>query len=297
MLLRNHKKRIQKFTQWQKVPHRVKPMSQDDHVCATCGRHYVGNYCPQCGQSSQIGRYSFKNALLLFIDVWGLGNRGMFRALRDLMLRPGYMIRDYLRGMQMAYFPPFKMLFLICTLSLLIETGLNVKGINRYEQYMELEKQYTQRKQAEAEADTTLTTERKKLHIAVYNMIYTVEDKVRQYPQLAVLVYMLLFSGPLYLLFRHCPAIPDLRFSECFVAMVYIINMLLIFIIIPSLLCFGFETEEIFDLMVMLLAIVPIKQLSGYSYWSTIWRILVAFIPFSIIVMAMYVIIFLILYL
>ncbi len=296
MLLRNHKKRIKKFTQWQKVPHRVKPMSQEDHVCATCGRHYVGNFCPQCGQSSQIGRYSFKNAFLLFIDVWGLGNRGMFRAIRDLMLRPGYMIRDYLRGMQMAYFPPFKMLFLICALSLLVETGLNIKGINRYQQYMEMEKEYATRKKAEAKADKTHTAEWKEIQVAVYDMIYIAEGKVRQNPQLAVLVYMLLFSGPLYLLFRHCPAIPDLRFSECFVAMVYIINMLLILIMIPSVLCFSFRNEAIFDQLALLLAVIPIKQLSGYSYWSTIWRMLVALIPFCLIFLTFYIVIFIISY-
>lgn len=67
-------------------------MSEDSHVCPTCGRHYVGYFCPQCGQSSKIGRYSFKNAFLLYLDVWGLGNCGMF-----------------------------------CTLSLLVNTGLNTK--------------------------------------------------------------------------------------------------------------------------------------------------------------------------
>ena len=85
---------------------------------------------PRCGQSSKIGRYSFKAALLLFLDVWGMGNRGMFRTLRDLILRPGYMIRDYISGMQMAYFPPFKLLFLLTALTLVVESGVNLKGEN-----------------------------------------------------------------------------------------------------------------------------------------------------------------------
>ena len=42
------------------------------------------------------------------------------------------------------------------------------------------------------------------------------------------------------------------------------------------------KTEIIYDLLSLLLAIIPIKQLSGYSYVSTIWRLLVAFIPFVI---------------
>ena len=119
------RERYRRFREWEQQPHEVAPLLEDEHVCATCGTRFEGNYCPRCGQSSKIGRYSFKKALLLFLDVWGVGNRGMFRSLRDLILRPGYMIRDYLRGMQMAYFPPFKMFFLLFTLTILIQSGLN----------------------------------------------------------------------------------------------------------------------------------------------------------------------------
>ncbi len=168
--------KFKEFRQWQKVPHQVKPMSEEEHDCPTCGRHYEGNYCPQCGQSSKIGRYSFKNAFLLFIDVWGLGNRGMFRTIRDLFLRPGYMIRDYLRGMQMAYFPPFKLLFLICALSLLVDTGMNIKGINRYEQYLTHEKEYAEKEQSKAKADITLNEEEKQASITANKSIYLIVE-------------------------------------------------------------------------------------------------------------------------
>ena len=122
------------FLEWQRKPYEVAPLSEVHHTCATCGTEYQGNYCPRCGQSSRIGRYSLKNAFLLFLDVWGLGNRGMFRTLRDLILRPGYMIRDYLSGMQMAYFPPFKLFFLLTALSVVIEGGFNLKGKNYFEE-------------------------------------------------------------------------------------------------------------------------------------------------------------------
>ena len=111
--MNNLQDRYKRYKEWKLQPHQVATLSEEQHECATCGIRYNGNYCPRCGQSAKIGRYSFKNAFLLFLDVWGLGNRGMFRSIRDLILRPGYMIRDYLRGMQMAYFPPFKMFFLL----------------------------------------------------------------------------------------------------------------------------------------------------------------------------------------
>ena len=113
------------FRLWQRRPHEVKPLSENQHACASCGTLYQGNYCPRCGQSAVVGRFSFKKAVLLFLDVWGIGNRGMFRSIRDLMFRPGYMIHDYLGGMQSAYFPPFKMFFLLTALSLLIEHGFD----------------------------------------------------------------------------------------------------------------------------------------------------------------------------
>ena len=80
--MKNLHNRYKRFKEWEQQPHQVAPLSEDHHECATCGTHYEGNYCPRCGQSAKIGRYSFKNAILLYLDVWGLGNRGMFRSSR-----------------------------------------------------------------------------------------------------------------------------------------------------------------------------------------------------------------------
>jgi hypothetical protein len=66
------------------------------------------------------------------------------------------------------------------------------------------------------------------------------------------------------------------------VAMVYITDMILIYDLIPSLFCFSVKAEIYYDLLSLLLAIIPIKQLSGYSYVSTFWRLLAALIPFII---------------
>ena len=122
----NLKEKYREFKEWQLRPYQVAPLIPQEHTCATCGTTFQGNYCPRCGQSARIGRYSLKSAFLLFLDVWGLGNRSMFRSVRDLLLRPGYMIRDYLSGMQMAYFPPFKMYFLLIALSMIVDSSFSV---------------------------------------------------------------------------------------------------------------------------------------------------------------------------
>ena len=230
------------------------------------------------------------------VDVWGLGNRGMFRSIRDLILRPGYMIRDYLRGMQMAYFPPFKMFFLLLALWLVVDSGLNIQFVNRDKQneketeeliYQILPKVSLNAKDDKAEEKKTgklLTKEEKEQQfLQDYNRrLGEVGKWIQQHSSMLVLAGLLIFSLPLYLLFRHSPAIPDLRLSECFVAMVYITDMILIYDTIPALLCFSVKAEAIYDLLSLLLPIIPIKQFSGYGYWSTIWRLIAAFIPFVI---------------
>ena len=294
--MKNLHNRYKRFKEWEQQPHQVAPLSEDHHECATCGTHYEGNYCPRCGQSAKIGRYSFKNAILLYLDVWGLGNRGMFRSIRDLILRPGYMIRDYLRGMQMAYFPPFKMFFLLIALSLLVDSGMNIQGINREKQNEKETEELFSRVKPKATLDASndkadekktgklLTKEEKKKRFGqeFERKWDKIIELIDQHSSAVTIVGLLFFSLPLYLLFRHSPAIPDLRLSECFVAMVYITNMIVIYDIIPSLLCFSVKAEIVFDMLILLLAIIPIKQLSGYSYVSTIWRLIAALIPFII---------------
>lgn len=82
----------------------------DTHVCRHCGSEYTGAFCPKCSMPARWKRFNWRLLFLNFIDIWGLGTRSMFRTIRDLFWRPGYMIKDYLRGHHLSYFPPFKML-------------------------------------------------------------------------------------------------------------------------------------------------------------------------------------------
>ena len=270
-------------------------MSHESHQCATCGTRYEGNYCPRCGQSAQIGHYSFKKAFLLFLDVWGLGNRSMFRTLRDLLLRPGYMIRDYLQGMQMAYFPPFKMFFLLIALSLLVSTGLNIRMEDRLEQSQELfsaglDDAFAEQEKRSSDTTKKMNAEEKEKERQREEINKKIEEDSKLYSNkayewtmkhisLVTIVFLLLFSVPLYLFFRKGPACPNITYSEFFVAVVYSMNMVEIVSIISNFLCLSFYLEMFYYLLI----VIPVKQLTGYSYWSTLLRFLLALFVFLIV--------------
>lgn len=270
------KEKYRSFREWQKRPYQVKPLTDEEHDCATCGTHYQGNYCPRCGQSAVVGRYSFKKAFLLFLDVWGLGNRGMFRSLRDLLLRPGYMIRDYLGGMQMAYFPPFKMFFLLIAFSVLVDSGFNIKGENRLAKTMEsFEKGFNMTKDGKPVTEEDLKKDMDKNDKQTFMFLTNTKEAmkwVNDHQTIVMLVWLLVFSGPLYLFFRRSPNIPDIRYSEFFVAMVYTNNMMVIYSSLCGLLCLGTVTEA----FSYLFSIISLKQLSGYGWWRTVGNVLMA---------------------
>lgn len=284
----NLKEKYRVFKEWQQRPYQVAPLTQEEHTCATCGTSYQGNYCPRCGQSSRIGRYSMKTAFLLFLDVWGLGNRGMFRSIRDLLLRPGYMIRDYLGGMQMAYFPPFKMFFLLATLSIVVNSGLNIRGENQlvkvvqtYERSIDMDIRTVP---ADQKAGVKSGTDNERLDFGE-KINGTLKVFIRfliDHQTVVELVWLLVLSLPLYVLFRNCPAIPDLYYTEFFVAMIYITNMMNIVSIVFSFFCVNLDTIGFIS---PILSIVALKQLCGYSYLRTILGLVASFAIITIAVL------------
>jgi hypothetical protein len=284
------------FHLWQIRPHEVAPLADTQCKCACCGTEYVGNFCPRCGQSASVSRFSLKQAIDLFLDVWDVNNRSVFRTMRDMLLRPGYMIRDYLNGMQAGYFSPFKMFFLLATLSLLVEngffyspenknestlddflTGIEVATTNENDESEVTTVSATEEDTAvsEAEQDSVSDTgkrireklENKRNNPTIKNLL-KVGDIILKFsdenPALLTLMMLVLFSLSLFLFFRHCPLFPNLRFSEFVAVQVCSYNTYTLFMIIGTLLDSFFI--KIFALFMLL---VSLSQFSGYTKLRT----------------------------
>ncbi|SEF39934.1 Protein of unknown function [Xylanibacter ruminicola] len=289
---------LRAFHIWQRRPHEVAPLSEISHECASCGSIFNGNFCPRCGQSAKVGRFSFKKAFLLFLDVWGVGNRGMFRSLRDLMFRPGYMIRDYISGMQSAYFPPFKMFFLLAALSLVVAHGFSLgsdgdETKTDVNEKMEAVKQ--EMKQVKQEVSDEISLGNKSFQVTMdtdnldspllnkshgfFKMMNTLR---KNNPAIFSLLSLVIFSLPLYFFFRSTPTIPDLRYSEFIVALVYTSNMYSIYSIAGNLL-----NSSILKVIAFLMVFVALKQFSGYSKRRVLWYLMLTVLFSLVIVVAL----------
>jgi hypothetical protein len=84
----------------------------------------MGEHCHACGQRFHDGRLTLRVVWGWFAhDVLDLDS-GLLRAMREMTLRPGEMIRSYVAGQRQRYGNPFTYLFLAAALSLVIWTLL-----------------------------------------------------------------------------------------------------------------------------------------------------------------------------
>ncbi|NNC76377.1 MAG: DUF3667 domain-containing protein, partial [Woeseiaceae bacterium] len=78
-------------------------------TCLNCGAGIRGQYCGECGQRASARLISLWELVRdAFGDLFELDSR-LWRTMVPLLVRPGVLTSDYLRGRRARYMPPFRM--------------------------------------------------------------------------------------------------------------------------------------------------------------------------------------------
>lgn len=116
-------KSFYRFRQWQ---HEGNHMSAGNYpgeqkqVCLNCQGEFQGDYCPYCGQRVAPQRLTLPDLIHYFFALFTYLNRGLIHTLEELLLRPGYMVRDYLNGHRAEYTQPVTLLFILVATQFMI---------------------------------------------------------------------------------------------------------------------------------------------------------------------------------
>lgn len=97
--------------------------------CLNCHKVMHGPICSECGQEKALPI----KAKRVLQDIWSQFLELDFkfiRALRDIIIRPGFMINGYLTGKRISYTNPFKLLFFITTAYFLVIQYFDIKFDN-----------------------------------------------------------------------------------------------------------------------------------------------------------------------
>lgn len=108
-------------------------------VCKNCRNTFQGNYCPHCGQNRHTPRFTIRNTFQNILSGFFNIDHGFSRNLIELLYRPGYMIRDYLKGKRVHYYKPFQTLFVLAALYIMGVQLIDPAAIKLSEKEMEEE--------------------------------------------------------------------------------------------------------------------------------------------------------------
>lgn len=274
-LLKQVKKHLARYRQWQLDPmfFAAKKDAQQQHHCHCCGTDYTGVYCPICGQKAGDKHITWSSIRQGVMDLWGMGTRSLPYTLWQLVWRPGYLIADYINGKRQISFPPIKMLVLVALFLFII--------INWISPDEALE---------EAENDDFFT----------YEIVF---DWISEHYDAAIMVGLSSFILPTYFIFRHAPrcnhhTLPEGFFIQVFIG-VQILMSALFLAIIGELIPDSFiDDDEFLEMIVAILVFLLIyrtyRQLFGYGYWGTLWRISATTIAAALNVFLLTVVVFII---
>ncbi len=226
----------QAFRAWQENP-QVYRMDETEHVCNNCGHTFKGNYCPVCSQSARHGRIGWLTLWEGFGQLWGIESRSAVYTLWQLLWRPGYLVRDYISGKRQVSYPPVKLLFILAAIIAVVQFFFPVPA--------------------------------KEPTVTGFQYLDFALTWLQNHENIDALLSGCIFILPTWWLFRNAPGYPRHTIPEGFFIQVYVAILSFLFASV-----FAESTLLAVTLSYAYMYMIY-KQLFGYGYWGTLWRLVV----------------------
>jgi hypothetical protein len=199
-----------------------------------------------CGQEAGDKRITWRLIGQNFLNAWGLDSHSLPSTLMQLMLRPGHLIGDYLDGRRRASFPPVNMLFVVTVVYLIIA---QLFDISRTEHL-------------------TYSDTPEKYAITIDIMNWFIDN-----PAWGLLTFTLMFCIPTWFFFRFAPRHTQHTLAEGVFIQIYMATISIICTFISNIFS---NVLGLFIILITAYYYVTYRQLFGYRFWGTLWRMLLA---------------------
>jgi hypothetical protein len=254
------KQYYRRFCRWQQeVPHYVNRHEGSVQHCCNCGTEFADNYCPRCGQRAEVGRVGWNSVKENIALLWGMDSRSLTYTLVQLLGRPGYLVRDYISGRRLVSFPPVKMLVIVCLFVVIFETVFHLH--------------------------------RDVLSLTFNNQaVNQVIEWINSQKNWATLLVNSVYILPTWLVFRFAPGYPRHTLPEGFFLQVFLsVQWLLLGFI-------GYWNTTVETVIVIIYMYMTYRQLFGYRWWGTLWRLAVVLLSQMAVVVTFVTVVLLFLY-
>lgn len=247
---------LERYGAWKRDSMRHISTAGDDqqHHCHCCQAEYVGRFCPHCGQQASTKHITWKSVWQGAMDLWGVGSRSLPYTLWQLLWRPGYLIADYINGRRQESFPPIKMLVFVGVFFLLATNWTTTDEASTAVDY--------------ADNDA-------------FQWFDRFIDWAALHFHWGALVFFSMLIVPTYYIFRFAPrckghTLPEGFFIQVFNSTQFLVLMMIV--CVPLLLID--YSDDVFTIIcftvVGVMLVRTYRQLFGYRWWGTVWRLCAA---------------------
>ena len=248
------------YREWKRHPVKYEYPGKK-HRCDCCGEEHEGNFCPLCGQKATHGPVTWNSVWTGVMEIWGLHSRSMPYTAWQLLFRPGHLMRDYVTGKRQVSFPPVKMLVLLGVIVYLLGHLLSPKDYSH---------------------EIAKITSTGPLFYVSYAWNW-----LQAHNEWMMLVVFSTLILPTWIVFRHAPLLKRHTLPQGFFIQVFIANQSLVVEFIMLLMsivlyCVPYRNLNIVTAILLFIYLyIDYKQLFGYNWWGTAWRIVVAVVMIS----------------
>lgn len=88
--------------------------------CKNCATDFEGKYCPHCGQKAKTTRITLRQVLSETRQHFIHFDQGFLYTIKQLAIRPGHTIREYIDGKRVKHIKPIRFWFWATTISILL---------------------------------------------------------------------------------------------------------------------------------------------------------------------------------
>ncbi|MFL6516189.1 MAG: DUF3667 domain-containing protein [Chthoniobacterales bacterium] len=188
-------------------------------MCANCGAQLVGQYCHHCGQERVADPLSIRTLVGdLVSNVVDVEHSKMWRSLRALVSRPGFLTTEYLAGRRTQWITPLKLYLSIFAVSFFLYSAFKSVAVYDLSTLLTVEKSGVLTRAITRLAD--------KKHLAQDAFIAVVNTKWHAYMSVAQFVYPLVFAVVLKLSYFRRRFVEQLVFSMHYQALVLLLTIL-----------------------------------------------------------------------
>lgn len=237
------RERYKRFRAWQQNPFDYTNHSEHLVRCANCGTEFSDNFCPRCGQKAGVGPVNWQTVRQGLMMIWGMDSRSLSYSLLQLLLRPGYLISDYISGKRQVSFPPVKMLLIVAVGAMIVDYLCGKPFDN-----MAMDKGVD------------------------FAVIDALSDWSESNPGWGMLVVSSMLIFPTWLYFRYAPKHRQHTLPEGFFVQVFmssLVCLLSVFVIV---------IRNYWGLLPLpIYYVITYHQLFGYGWWGTLWRTILCF--------------------